>query len=664
MHRHSTSGARQPESSTRHSSLVTCHSAFFIVFVALLAANADAAPKVVYVAPGGTGDGSSWANAMGNVSNAYASAAAYADGGFDRGEVWIRTGRYTIDNEITVRSNVSVLGGFLGTETDASQARRENLTILSGDKRDDDTWSPGGARVWTGDGNMTFTPPNPSGIDGYWSNTRGPSGYDYAYGFRSLESVGAVSNCVFSGLTFTAFETRPLDISAGGPHRRIVLTNCNFWACAVNSSCAANIFASDFVISDNVCWGGRSGFALKSSTTTPSTNEISRCIFRNIRAGSTLFCTSGTTDNLWLVTDCDFFRNRNADTGQSPTVTMANKTRAVLRMTRCTIRECFLTNTARGLVSGGDGGAYQNNFLVDCDICDNVSSNCTYGNGCFSGTFVGISWVFLNCSIRNNTMWHSGAGNVASVYRSTAANQFAVFQNCSILDNRVVNAGEGTANSCGTLSLTVNNSRLSVVNCLLDGNECSGAITNADIVSSITGNSMALAVVNSVVSGKGAGYAAVKTRHPPYLYKSCLAGFDRNDAGCASFSRCEGISTDVDPHVCAKLRSKEGAPHQIKGLWVDSPFWRGGTEIYWRDRGASLPHVLLRDPTFHTYGGKCWHPIDFQYGEDNFTDATAATYGLTVDSPLVPDALGNPRKAGRVAYGPIGYAHPAVMKVR
>ncbi len=210
-------------------------------------------------------------------------------------------------------------------------------------------------------------------------------------------------------------------------------------------------------------------------------------------------------------------------------------------------------------------------------------------------------------------MWHAGAGNVASVYLSNGSNQFAVFQNCSILDNRAINAGEGTANSCGTLSLTVNNSRLSVVNCLLDGNECSGAVTNADIVASVTGNSMALAVVNSVVSGKGESYAAVKTRHPPYLYKSYLAGFDRNDAGCASFSRCEGISTDVDPKVCAKLRSKKGAPHRIKGLWIDSPFWRGGADIYWRDRGASLPHVLLRDPAFHTYGSKGWHPIDFQY---------------------------------------------------
>ena len=86
-------------------------------------------------------------------------------------------------------------------------------------------------------------------------------------------------------------------------------------------------------------------------------------------------------------------------------------------------------------------------------------------------------------------------------------------------------------------------------------------------------------------------------------------------------------------------------------------------DVYWRDRGTSRPHVVLRDPVFH--GGKNpWHPINYGYGENNFSDATAEAEGLTVDSPLVPDAIGNRRKAGKVALGPIGFAQPAVMTVR
>ena len=125
------------------------HSAFCIVVAALAAFSANAVPKIVYVVPGGAGDGTGtdWANAMASVRDAYASAATFAEGGFDSGEVWIKTGRYTITSAITVQSGVSALGGFLGTETDASQASRENLTILSGDKNDDDYWMPCGTNT-------------------------------------------------------------------------------------------------------------------------------------------------------------------------------------------------------------------------------------------------------------------------------------------------------------------------------------------------------------------------------------------------------------------------------------------------------------------------------------------------------------------------------------
>ena len=38
--------------------------------------------------------------------------------------------------------------------------------------------------------------------------------------------------------------------------------------------------------------------------------------------------------------------------------------------------------------------------------------------------------------------------------------------------------------------------------------------------------------------------------------------------------------------------------------------------------------------------------------------------GLTVATPLVPDALDSPRKSGKVPYGPVSYVAPSVISVR
>ncbi len=69
---------------------------------------------VVYVAPDGTGDGSSWATPLGDIQQAINLA------GSDRDcvkNVWIKAGTYNITKRINLRDSVSVYGGFAGTET-------------------------------------------------------------------------------------------------------------------------------------------------------------------------------------------------------------------------------------------------------------------------------------------------------------------------------------------------------------------------------------------------------------------------------------------------------------------------------------------------------------------------------------------------------------------
>lgn len=82
----------------------------------------------------GAGDGTSWADAYTNLNDALLAAAAGS-------EVWIADGTYTTPDTASffIDKDLTVLGGFNGTETEASAADpATNVTILSGDVNGDD----------------------------------------------------------------------------------------------------------------------------------------------------------------------------------------------------------------------------------------------------------------------------------------------------------------------------------------------------------------------------------------------------------------------------------------------------------------------------------------------------------------------------------------------
>lgn len=92
--------------------------------------------QVVYVDADatGSGDGSSWANAFTDLAAALDAAEA-------GNSVWVADGRYVTpaDTSFVINKELTLLGGFNGTETDAGDADASaNLTILSGDVAGDD----------------------------------------------------------------------------------------------------------------------------------------------------------------------------------------------------------------------------------------------------------------------------------------------------------------------------------------------------------------------------------------------------------------------------------------------------------------------------------------------------------------------------------------------
>jgi Secretion system C-terminal sorting domain len=94
--------------------------------------------QTIYVKPNGTGNGTSWANAAGNLRTVLNTASSGA-------QIWVAAGTYyptrctnctTADRQISfeIPPNVAVYGGFAGTETAVNQRVIENHpTILSGD---------------------------------------------------------------------------------------------------------------------------------------------------------------------------------------------------------------------------------------------------------------------------------------------------------------------------------------------------------------------------------------------------------------------------------------------------------------------------------------------------------------------------------------------------
>ena len=92
---------------------------------------------IVYVKLNGTGDGTSWTNAMGDIQSAINTARANKAA---RKDVWIAAGNYSISTAIVMSDSISLYGSFAGTETTIDQRAKSasgkpweftNSTILS-----------------------------------------------------------------------------------------------------------------------------------------------------------------------------------------------------------------------------------------------------------------------------------------------------------------------------------------------------------------------------------------------------------------------------------------------------------------------------------------------------------------------------------------------------
>lgn len=99
---------------------------FFVILVGIFSATAQIVPDangIIYVKQGGTGDGSSWTTAMGNLQNAIDAAGVR--------QVWVAKGTYSPNVSFYMKRGVAIYGGFPDNNNNVDMADRNWATHRS-----------------------------------------------------------------------------------------------------------------------------------------------------------------------------------------------------------------------------------------------------------------------------------------------------------------------------------------------------------------------------------------------------------------------------------------------------------------------------------------------------------------------------------------------------
>lgn len=544
----------------------------------------------LYVTPDGTGDGSSWEAASGDLAAAYADAARY------RGELHLGPGTFRVTAPIPLLSNVSVIG------------------------------DPSGGTV----------------LDG-------ASGSGYAYSAFASAANG-VTNVAFRELTFHDFGRAAISLT-GESGDRVVVSNCVFDACNRSQTLSFYDYSALAVWHRPlVCVGCRfinCWRAVLHRSTANTTNLFASCTFAGNSDGSlALFSEAGGAT---LVTNCLFTGNSGTkyDAGSSlyplgPCLMYRNTGSQRLDV----VDSGFVGTSMSGdayppICLMGESAA--DICLARCRLTDNAYS----GNGNFS-VRAGVFWLackqkvitIRDCFVARNSAT-APKKSVVSVMALEEHQSMAVnLLNCTFEEN------EATTKDGQYAGTVLNNSysAIGVAHCTFAGNTFSGG-TCADIVNIDNWNSE-IKAVNSVFWSEAAGYKPLTGfGTSPAAFGSCVIrnydGIDFGEKPPVLFG--QGVWTD-DP----VLRAASAAGPN--GVWARrlagcSPFVRRGFDDVWFCDNRIWVHS-------GTVTGKEWRPWLALSSKTSQSSATPPA-GLTLASPRTRDAWGRLRRPRRLSLGPV-----------
>jgi len=184
-----------------------------LLAIALCVGIVSFSQTIRYVKQGGTGTGTSWANASGNLKGILDAAAANT-------QIWVAAGTYkpttgTDRNaSFVMKNDVAIYGGFAGTETQLNARNfTTNITILSGDLTNNDVVTGSGASLNIANNSENsinvikndFTTGPPLNTTAILNGFTVKGGYSDAYldgsggGMLNSNASPSISNVIFTG---------------------------------------------------------------------------------------------------------------------------------------------------------------------------------------------------------------------------------------------------------------------------------------------------------------------------------------------------------------------------------------------------------------------------------------------------------------------------------
>ena len=596
--------------------------------------------------------GSSWENATDNIAAAIADATRY------RGELWLKEGVYVVSSTLQIRSNVGIYGGFAGNETERNQADPlARPTVLTGDKDKNDYYLPNGNNPPESDRNAIFDydarrfnpPPRQEG-----EYSRSSCANNTAIAFSS-DGVGTATNVVFSGLQFVSFGQSAIYSDSTALRSKIRIDKCSFYACGYATTQSATVLAYGSVQMEACSFVAcRTGVIFGWGGMAPAVGEsslINRCHFEDCEGFSTpLLWLSNNTSDI-VVRNCEFRRNfvagYNSNTDDSLIMIATVGNSASVR-----IEDCLFENNSNVKISNDGLSTGQMLSLVELTGAAKIERCRFIGN---------MNRVF-DANVNRAGIFHIKQNNVAPFVRdsyfadnslvapdSATATYAAIayleqgmlqFFNCTFAENEVTAPGGRVA---GIVAGAQNYTGLVLAHSTIFNSRMTG-IDPTEILQ-IKGNinapaSSPLTVINSVLFNESAQYAALSVREnaPVIVVASHISNAKPDGVNTAvAHSLWRDVSTD-DPQL--KTLKDNGAGVYAIGLSTTSPLARKAYPLWLKGNV-----LYFHDPL--TNAAKPWRSTK---ASDYYAASVA---GITLDSPILPDAFGRPREFRSIGAGPL-----------
>ena len=656
------------------------------ISVMLLALTGAASTGILRVADKGTGDGSSWDAPIGVISNALARADELVkDGTYDHVEIWIKEGRYNLvasknnDEYVPLPSEVTVCGGFAGTETSADQADPvAHPTYLSGDKSFDGQWqkngsSSGRVNIWIKGPPIAVQEPNPGGTNDYWSAYRGSGGaWDFRYGFRYS---GAVSNVCFQGLWFVGGFGDNNGGNAIGPKD----ATCTLYNCVVSNCQFVATYASGLVFygRDNLVthcsFRGNAG-ALRfysptnrvSSGWLPKSGLVKDCEFvENYGDGAVISSDDSVSGGVLLVSNCVF--RQNCVRGNPPLISVNATASAGYSVTNLIFDCQFVTNRVRGgayaLIASGSE-TRQPNSVVEIARSSFLGNNATNGSSncavCIYDRSHARQWKIRDCLFAGNV--DTSVANVtrAAVIFVSHSSTGVYCQNCTFVSNVVDLAGSSAKATMFYSGSELTSHSFGMVHCVLKDNVLKTGESGmaAEFLMLKPGNACSLSFVNTIFYNTASDYVPYRItlgNFKPYFADICCyhpAGIDQSIvADAVRVVRWAYPVTDTP--VFTDLKQGPNGAWAI-GVYADpASVGKDALPVFINDDG----NMRFYDPEF---GGSSY-PYFTLHNFDYASRQSAAAAKCTTSNPLLPDAFGAARQFKRSALGPLNAPRTGLM---